>query len=196
MSRLECITDFASLPVYAQALVAVRMVRRAAMAKLESSEAEARLIATACDSAEACCTTGTGVYQSRELFDRAMALRDLATDHSTRQWLRHAMWYAIDALRAADACQERDFESTVTRSAQTAIAALGEDENLSRMQITILLAADIDQLLFACGEVNKLPAKNVASKYEGLGSHIMGRLAPAHPLSFIPRQPTPEELAR
>ncbi len=196
MSRLDCITDFASLPVYAQALVAMRMVRRAVLAKLAPADSETQLMIQAFDAAEACCTTGKGVYQSSDLFDRVMALRDLTTDHSQRQWLRQAMWYAIDALRAADACQERDFESTVTRSAQTSIAALGEDENLSRMQITILLAADIDQMLFACGEVDKLPSQNLASKYEGLGSHVMGRLAPAHALSFVPRQPSPEELAR
>jgi hypothetical protein len=125
-----------------------------------------------------------------------MSLSGPTPDRASREWLRRAAHCAIDAVRAADMCQERDFERSVTISSQATIAALGEDENLSRMQITILLAGDIDQLLFACGEADKLPSKNVSAKYEGLGNEVMGRLAPVHPLSFIPHQPTPEELAR
>ncbi len=196
MPGLDAITQFESLPLYAQALTAVRMVRRAAMAKLPPDDSEARLIMDACNAAEACCFSGEGVYQNRDLFDHAMKLAGSARPVSGRDWLHRAVHSAIDALRAADACQERPFERSVTVSAQAAIAALGEDENLSRMQIAILLASDIDQLLFACGEVDKLPSRNVRANYEGLGRHVAGRLAPVHPLEFIPRTPTPEELAR
>ena len=87
-------------------------------------------------------------------------------------------------------------DATVTRSARSAIAALGEDRELSRMQITILLAADIDQLLFACGEDDRLPSSRLASKYEGLGAHVLGRLAPVHALSVTPYEPSGEEAAR
>ena len=199
--RLEAINNFATLPNFAQALMAIRMVQRALPAKITDSdpdsEAERALFDTALTAATRCCRDGHGNFQHESLFKRAMELRDLLDSHrAQREWLRAALWFAIDAVNAAEMANDFPVDTTVTRSAQSAIAALGEDNHLSRMQITILLASDIDQLLFACSEVDKLPSRRLAAKYEGLGDHILLRLAPANPLTLIHFVPTGEAAAR
>jgi len=186
--RLEAVEQFASLPNFGQALVALRMVERAACAKYAPSDPERMLIESALAAARQCARDGHGNFRHEALFTRARDLRYLDDALlASRRWVRSGAWWAIDAVNAADMANEFPVDATVTRSAQGAIAALGEDEELSRMQITILLAADIDQMLFACGEVDKLPSGRLAAKYEGLGDHVIARLAPIEPLAVMPR---------
>jgi hypothetical protein len=195
--RLEAVEQFASLPNFAQALVALRMVHRAALAKYPANDSEKELIESALAAAGQCVRDGQGNFRHKALFHRAMALRDLFDERrKDRERVRSGLWWAIDATNAAEMANEFPVDATVTRSARSAIAVLGEDRELSRMQITILLASDIDQILFACGEVDKLPSKRLASKYEGVGDHVLGRLAPVHPLTVTPYIPGGEEAAR
>lgn len=199
--RLQAIEQFASLPNFAQALVALRLVHRAALTKYGAAGPEAdperELIESAIAAACQCVRDGHGNFRHEALFQRAMALRDLFDEHRPlRECVRVGLWWAIDSVNAADMASDFPVDGTVTRSAQSAIAALGEDRELSRMQMTILLASDIDQLLFACGEVDKLPAKRLAAKYEGLGDHVFGRLAPVHALTVMPSVPSGEDAAR
>lgn len=197
MSRLDAIARFDALPNFGQALMAVRMVRRAVMARYADGDAERALIERACDAAEACAKVGNGTHRHKPLFRQVMNLRDaFDARRPTMHWMRAAAWWMMDAVNAADAAQDFPIDGTVTRSARSAIAALGEDRELSRLQITILLAADIDQLLFALGEVGRVPAQNIAAKYDGLGDHAMARLAPVHALTVTPYEPKGEAAAR
>lgn len=195
--RLEAIEQFSSLPNFAQALAALRMVHRAVLAKYAASDPEKALIESALAAALRCVRDGHGNFRHKDLFQQVMDLRDLMDgDRADREWVRLGLWWALDSVNAADSANEFPMDETVTRSARSAIAALGEDRELSRMQITMLLAGDLDQLLFACGEVDKLPSKNRASKYAGLGDDVLGRLAPVHALTVIPHVPRGEEAAR
>lgn len=195
--RLQAINHFATLPNFAQALLSLRMVQRAVHAKYPKHDDERALFDSAISAATQCCRNGHGNFHHKHLFKRAMALRDALDHHrADREWVRAALWSAIDATNASEMANDFPVDPTVTRSAQSALALLGEDRELSRMQITILLAADIDQLLFACSEVDKLPARRLAAKYEGLGDHILQRLAPVHPLTVTPYLPTGEAAAR
>lgn len=197
MSRLDAISQFDALPNFGQALVALRMVRRAVMAKYAEADAERALIERACDAAEACAKAGNGTHRHKPLFRHVMDLRDeFDARRPSLEWVRTAAWWMVDAINAAESAQDFPIDGTVTRSARSAIAALGEDRELSRLQITILLAADVDQLLFALGEVDKIPARNIAAKYDGLGDHVMARLAPVHALTVTPYEPTGEAAAR
>ncbi len=194
---LEAVAQLASLPNFAQALVALRMAHRGVLAKCPAGDPERELVESALTGAVQCVRDGHGTFRHKATFERVMALRDVIDEHrKAREWVRAAMWWAIDSVNAADMANEFPMDGTVTRSARTAIATLGEDRELGRVQIMILLAADIDQLLFACGEVDKLPSKNLGSKYEGLGDHVLGRLAPVHGLTVTPYVPTGEEAAR
>lgn len=195
--RLEAVNQFATLPNFAQALLALRMVQRGVLAKYTEQNEERSLIQSAVTAAVQCVRDGHGNFRHAALFKQAMALRDLLDTHRPdRECVRSALWWAIDSTNAAEMANEFPVDPTVTRSAQTAIATLGEDRELSRMQITILLASDIDQLLFACSEVDKLPSRRLAAKYEGLGDHVLSRLAPTHPLDVIHYVATGEAAAR
>jgi hypothetical protein len=198
MSRLEMAGRLGELSNFGQALVAVRMVRRAVLAKYAAGSGEGKDILRGCDIAEECCSDGNNVHRHKPVLKLLMELRDLpgGSPRGGTQWVRHAAWWMVDAVLAADASQDFAIDGTAERSAQTAIACLSKDPELNGLQITILLSSDIDQMLFACSEIGKLPAKNIASRYEGVGSHVMSRLAPVHALTVTPYEPTGEEAAR
>jgi hypothetical protein len=195
--RLQAIDQFDSLPYFAQALIACRIVRRGVLARYAEGDAERSLILSACDAIEACCVAGDGTHRHKALFRSVMDLKDKYDRHrEDREWLRTAAWWMVDATNAAAASNDFPIDGTATRSAKGAIAALGEDRELSRMQITILLAADVDQVRFALGEIGKLPETNIAARYQGVTSHVMGRLAPVHPFTATPYERRGEEAAR
>lgn len=198
MSRLEMAGKLGELSNFGQALIAVRMVRRAVLAKYHADDAEGKQILRGCDISEECCSDGNNVHQHKPVLKLLMKLRDLpgGETRGSKEWIRHAVWWMADSVLAADASQDFAMDGTALRSAQTSIASLLKDPELNSMQITIMLSSDVDQMLFACGEVGKLPAKNLAAKYEGVGSHVLSRLAPVHPLSVAPYERTGEEAAR
>lgn len=195
--HLESINTFATLPNFAQALLALRMIHRAVLARYDTHDDERALIQSAVTAAIQCVRDGHGNFHHEALFKQAMTLRDLFDPlRADREYIRAALWWAIDATNAAEMANDFPVDPTVTRSSQAALATLGDDREFSRMQITILLASDIDQLTFALSEVNKLPARRLAAKYEGLGDHVLSRLAPPQPLSRFRYVPTGEAAAR
>lgn len=197
MSRLNNLDRFDTLPEFGQALLAVRMVARAFLGKLPEHDAERHLILKACSAAEQCARDGRGTFYHKDLFREVMNLRDLFDLHrGNREWIRCSAWWMVDAINAAEAVQDFPIDGTATRSARQAFAALHQDRELNPMQITILLAGDLDQLHFACDEDRRLPAQNLSAKYEGLGPNVMGRLAPVHALTVTPYRATGEEAAR
>lgn len=194
---LEAAEQLGSLPLFAQALAALRMVHRAMLAKYPTGDSERELIESVITAAHDCVRDGQGTGRLKSLFERAMALRDTYDTHRReRISVRTGLWSAIDSLNAAEAASDFPIDATVTGSARKAIAALGQDREFNRLQITILLASDVDQLLFACGEVNMLPAKNAGAMYAGLGDHVFGRLAPVHALTLVHDEPRGEEAFR
>lgn len=183
-----------ALPLCGQALLGARMIRRAVMAVMSeathSADAERELMMRVCDTIEACARDGTGTQNAKPLFAEARALRDLRDRFaSERGPLRHALWWVIDASRAADLAQELPFEGCVTPALLNAVAALGTDRRINRLQITILLAGDLDLIAFSCGEAG-------IGRFEGVTNYVLERLPPVHALTLNPIRPTPEELAR
>lgn len=198
MSRLEMAGKLGELSNFGQALVAVRMVRRAVLAKYPADDAEGKQILRGCDISEECCSDGNNVHRHKPVLKLLMMLRDLpgGDTRGSKEWVRHAAWWMVDSVLAADASQDFAIDGTALRSAQSSITSLLKDPELNSIQIAIMLAADVDQMLFACSEVRKLPAKNLAAKYEGVGSHVLSRLAPVHALSVTPYERTGEAAAR
>jgi hypothetical protein len=198
MSRLEMAGRLGELSNFGQALIAVRMVRRAVLAKYATDDTEGKQILRGCDIAEECCSDGNNVHRHKPVLKLLMELRDLpgGMKRGSKEWVRHAVWLMADSVLAADASQDFAMDGTALRSAQAAIASLLKDPELNGLQISILLSSDIDLQLFACEEIGKLPAKNLAAKYEGVGTHVMSRLTPVFALTVTPYEPTGEKAAR
>jgi hypothetical protein len=194
MPAFADLAQLEALPLCGQALLGGRMIRRAVMAimpeAMHSADAERDLMMRACDTIEACARDGTGTQRALVMFAEARALRDLRDRFAgEREALRLALWWAVDASRAADVARELPFEACVTPAFLNAIAALGADRRINRLQITILVGGDIDLIAFACAEAG-------IGRFDGLTNHVLGRLPPVHALSLNPIRPTPEELAR
>ena len=194
---LEAAEQIGDLPNFAQALVALRMAHRAMLAKYPAGDSERELIESVFVAGDQCIREGQGTGRHKALFRRAMDLRDKSDKlRRQRESVRGGLWFAIDSLNAAEAANDFPIDATVTASARKAIAAIGQDREFNQVQIAILLASDVDQMLFACGEVDQLPSKNIAARYAGLGDHVFGRLAPVHALTVIADEPRGEEAYR
>lgn len=169
---------FRDLPLWAQALTASRMVRRAALAMLPAPpDPEHALVAKACDAIDACAQQGGGNHRVAPLLRRAMDLRDKDDAHADRRPLREALWWAVDAANAADRAQDFPIDGTVTMSAMNAVRSLAGDPRVNALQLTVLFAADFDQTRFACQEAR-------VGRYDALTGHVASRLAPVHPITL------------
>lgn len=187
MSAIFELDRFGELPLWAQVLIASRMVRRGALAMLEGAPASfGSLVFEVCDAIERCAERGEGVSRETSI-PRGMKLREEATRDT--QAIANALWSAIDATRAAEATQDFPVDATVTASARRAVAALAGDRRVNPLQLHILMAADFDLVRFACEEIG-------VQKYNGVTAHVLGRLAPVHALTLSEPSPTPEEEAR
>lgn len=173
------------LPLWAQVLVAARMLQRAAAAM--QAELPASLndrIAAVGSAIQDCARDGGGVHRQRALFDAAMALRD------TEAAARHApllglLWFAIDATRAADAAQDFPIDATVAHSTWQAMRELVADTRVVPLQLRVLIAGDIDALRSACDEAR-------VDRYAALPAQVFLRLAPVHALTLTePRRVEP-----
>jgi hypothetical protein len=171
--------QFDNLPLWGQVLVAARLVRRRNLALPETAKLRGALIRDivneACDAIEACCIAGDGTKHVAKELDRAVKLREQRIAEAPT--LGEAIYYAIDACRAAEAAYDFPVDGTVTSSATNAIAALNRDRNLSTIQLMTLIASDLDLVKFACEE-------GKVGKYDGLTRHVLGRMPPVHPLSL------------
>jgi len=189
MAAIFELDQFDKLPLWGQVLLATRMVRRGTLAMLpdEADPMRQRIVA-ACDAIDKCAEHGDGVTRVRSVLDKAAALRDGRTTRLT-QAIAQSVWWTIDAARAAEAANDFPIDSTVTHSALSAIRALAEDRRITPLQLSILMAADLDQIRFACGEAR-------IGTYQGLTAHVFGRLAPVHALTLTEPTRSPEENAR
>lgn len=77
----------------------------------------------------------------------------------------------------------------VSSLVRATIRAVRNDPWVSSIQVAILLAADIDQIGFACGELR-------LGEHDPLTQSVFQRLAPVHALTLTRPRPTPEEEAR
>jgi hypothetical protein len=176
------------LPLWAQVLIASRAARRAALSLPESTPAHIRsALAEACDQLDTSAKRGDFTAEARRAGKRASAIRATrATEHAIES-LRAA---ADAALAANDSLDFSAAERACTTSTFAAIARAAESPGLSPLQMRIFAASDLDQLRFACGESR-------IGRYDGLGLHVLSRMAPVHP----PRQrgaepPPPGDLSR
>lgn len=167
-------TDLPSLPLYAQALIASRLARRAALAMLTGPALEAAI--ASCDAIDHFAQAGDGFRDDHPLY----------RNHPRGNTPHEALHWAWDSLAAAHSSSDFPIDPTVTASARRAIAAVTQDPRVSAIQVAILLAADIDQTHFACQEAS-------ISKYAGLTPHVLARLAPCHPLTLSDPRRNPED---
>lgn len=176
-------TELEALPLFGRALVAVRMARRAAMAMLEPSELATA--GAACDAMERIARDGDGWSES---LPELAATARLVRTRGTVAALEAVRW-AYDSLGAAQGASDFPVDSVVAASARRCLDAISADSRVSRVQVGIVLAADIDQISFACSEAG-------VGTYAGVTAHVLGRLAPCHALALNDGRPSMEEEAR
>lgn len=173
-------TDLAALPLFAQALVAARLARRAVLAMAGPRELAALL--AACDVIESITRRGDGWDA---LLPEFAALKGMPRTRSNEAALEAVRW-AFDSAGAAQGALDFPVDSVVTHSARRCVQAVCLDPRISAIQIKIIVDADVDQISFACGEVS-------IGTYDGLTEHIFGRLAPCHALTLTAPRRSPEE---
>lgn len=151
--------------MWAQVLVGARVLRRAAMAL------EDRAVLALCDGVEA--SAWKGEWRIR-------------TPSACAGVLRAAAMSLADAAAGAEGAQSFPVDATVTLGVRRCIDAVRGVRGANGVQVAIVVAADVDQVGFACREVG-------VGAYDGLGAHVRGRLAPVHGLCIVEPAPTPEE---
>jgi hypothetical protein len=125
-----------------------------------------------CDRLDALCATGgAAMAVMRPLYERAKAWRGTPAGEAAE-----ALYWAVDATASAEAANDFPADETCRRDAREAFAAAGNADGLSPLQVMTFLAADMDQLRFACAEAG-------VGAYDPLGPSVMGRLAPVRPPS-------------
>lgn len=180
--------QFGSLPLWGQVLIAARMVRRGLLGMLPEATNDFRdRVMSLCGLIERCAMSGAITKDEMATLLAGRELRAVAPARVSA--VAQAMWWAIDACRAAEAAQDFLADHTVTSSALHAIACLGEDQRVSRLQLTILVAADVDLIRFACDEVS-------IGRYDALTSSVLLRLAPVHGLTLVEVPKRAEQEAR
>lgn len=160
----------AALPLWAQVLVASRMVRRASLAILEDvPAAPGDAVGSICDAVASCARRGGVTQAEADHLERSLALLDRRLAPGTGE-LRRALRFATDAARAA-AVDSAD--AAVTDATMNAVRALEEDERVTSLQLRILLAGDVELLGFACAEAG-------VGRHDALSDAVVQRLAPTH----------------
>lgn len=176
-------TELKSLPLFAQALVACRLARRAALAMMAG--ADQALALEACDAIEAIARDADGWRDENPPIKALAKIRRTRENESALEAVR----WAYDSVGVAQGALDFSVDATVTGSAQRCINAVCDDPRVSKLQIMIVLDGDIDQIAFACKEGN-------VNANDGVGGHVLGRLTPCHALSLIEPQPKLEDLYR
>lgn len=176
------------LPLWAESLLAARMVRRAALAHFGEAPSELRdKVMEALDTMEECSRTGQPTRAQKALLQEAYRFRDTAKRQEMP--LLSGLYYAADSTLAADAAQDFPIDGTVAMSALRAIESLQTDRRFSALQIRILLASDVDLLQFSC-------EKSIGHRYAGLGAAVVNNLTPMHPLTIVDARPEHESYER
>jgi hypothetical protein len=173
----------AALPLFAQALLATRLARRASLAMLLNRDHE--LAIALCDQLELIARDGDGWRADLPAFK---AVERLKRTPQTSAALDATRW-AFDATGAAQAASDVPVDDTVTFSLRKCEWVIKQDPRISALQLDILIASDADQLAFACSEIK-------LDRYAGLTHHVLSRLAPCHALTLNAPRVNPEDLYR
>lgn len=169
-----------ALPLWAQVLVALRVMQRALPAAAEGhavAAAETPVIArlrAALGTVEQCCWAGEVDRAAERALQRGMALRQRG-DAASRT-LREAVYWVIDACRAAQAAQDFPVDALITNSAANAVLTLANDARFGRVQVLAVTGAEIDLIGFAAREAGQ-------QTYNAVPAQVRGRLLPLHPLA-------------
>lgn len=186
MSSLRSIDDLATLPLWGQALVASRMVRRAAKA-LPRDDSTRSAIEAACDAIDESARRGALTPAARQAAEGGGTGQAALSPGS--ESFREALRWALDAAAAAHDAQDFPIDATVTNSARSAIAAIAGDRRVAPLQLAILSGGDVDQVAFASGEAR-------IGTYDALTDYVFERLAPVHGLTLSPVPVSAESQAR
>ncbi len=172
--------QFPGLPLWGQVYVASRMVRRAALAMLAGPALAAA--ERVCDEIDGCAREGRWVGRDQRSNEQVAALGVEAGfgDGGAAggvEVVQEALWWLVDAARAAEASQDFAIDGTVTRSARAAMSVIAADERVTRLQMAILLAGDLDQVRFTTREAG-------VGKYDALTGYVFERITPVHALDL------------
>lgn len=161
-----------TLPLWAQVLMASRMVRRAVLwLPMDVPESGPRILLAGCDGMDRCAKAGQNLGSEKEAIARAKRFQPSTVTHAAAV----AMGWAADAVLAAEA--SLDFgaaETACVNSAHQAMAHSMESPGLTPLQARTYMAGDLDLLRFACEEAR-------VGRYDGLGDAVFGRLLPIYP---------------
>lgn len=163
--------QFKDLPLWAQVLMASRLVRRVLARIPSTNEQRAIQVLTAgCDALDACAAQGQVPSDLNEPIRIANSFQPTGTMHSPTV----ALACAIDAAKAAEA--SLDFsaaETACSNSIAKSFAWASEAPGMTPLQARILLAADLDLLRFNCKEFN-------VGRYDAIPKGVFERLIPAN----------------
>jgi hypothetical protein len=168
------LNSHASLPLWAQVLLASRITRRATlwMPRSVSSRAREALIA-GCDAIDRCAVAGVVLKAEAPALRKATSFQPDGGSYGAAT----SMYYAVDAAHAAEGALDFSAaEGSCTASVGKAIAGAAEGPGLNPLQVRILVTSDVDLLAFACKEAG-------VGRYDGVGKDVPLRLTPVHPPS-------------
>ena len=160
---------YGQLPLWAQVLMAARVVRRA-LKELPSEEANAvRLMDAACDAAAQSAAAGS-IPRSVERTLRS-GIDFTPTSRTASLW--SAMYFLIDATVAAQASETFSAADVAcTSSVGHVFKQLSESPGMSPVRVRTFIAGDLDLLRFACSELR-------IGTYDRIPNDVMRRLTPA-----------------
>ncbi len=141
--------QYRELPLWAQVLMAARLLQRA-VKELPPDEAQvARTIAAACDAAVQCAAHGSMPGDLEKALHGGIAF----TPTAQTAGLWSGMYFLIDAAAAAQASESFSAaDAACSSSVGHCFAHVSDAPEMSPLRVHILLAADLDQLRFACEE--------------------------------------------
>ncbi len=161
-----------ALPLFARALVASRVARRAVLAMLDGEMRELGL--SACDEIDGILLSGEGW---RDHLPGVRASGRAPRTRGSAAALEAVRW-AFDSTGAAQGANDFPVDAMVTGSAVRCIEAVRADPRVSGVQLDIVLGSDVDLLTFACREAG-------VGTYDALGGGVLGRLPPCHALTLV-----------
>jgi hypothetical protein len=172
-SRFLDLSGIDQLPVWAQVTLAARLARRMTLGWRNLTEPQRQPMLHACDRMLAAATTGQCKAEDRAAFTSAC-------DHATAlkaDALALTLFYAGDAAFAAMRADETSWgDATVVASTRKALQAACSAAQFGHWQVRIAIAADADQLAFACSEQS-------LGRLDVMTPHVFGRLMPANALT-------------
>jgi hypothetical protein len=192
------ISKLDELPLWAQVLLTSRTLRRAGRTLVPIMDApapEAGLIDAACDHLEMCAVHGALLGHGSEPLEAARLWLERtagsgggnAAARQAARTLERVLHWSVDGAGAAQGAQDFPVDGIVTADLARAVAELTQHPGIGALQASLMLAADAEQVAFACAQAH-------VQRYNGLGPDVLGRLTPVHALTLHPtRRPAEEQ---